>query len=182
MTRQLAERVFFFLQRMPIVLAWQVDQSYAQMLSAPEVQNTISSVATAAGSTTRFVDATDRFAGSVERFRADIPRLRQEAVEQVEQAVARQRDVAIQQTTTRISAERVAAVEQLGSTVRTEQGEFSKSAQQALNATIDHLYWRAIGLVCVIVIAALVYRIAARKLTPIATMKNDSPQPAASPK
>ena len=46
MSRQLAERAFFYLQRMPLVIAWQTEQVFSQMVGAPEVQSAISSIGT----------------------------------------------------------------------------------------------------------------------------------------
>ena len=163
MSRQLAERAFFYLQRMPLVIAWQTEQVFSQMVGAPEVQSAISSIGTFANSTVRFTENTGRFAASVESFRTDIDRLRHGALEQVEQATARQRDAAIRQATTQITVQRDAAIEQLSSAVRTEQLELSENFKQVLNQGIDRLYRRALILLCFIFAGAALYRLVFRR-------------------
>jgi hypothetical protein len=166
MSRQLVERAFFYLQRMPIIVSWQTEMLYSQMLAAPEVQQTMASVSTFTGSTTRFSGASQQFADTIERFRTDVPRLRDDSVKQLEQAVARQRESAITQATTQISAERDAAIRQLGATVRTEQRELSGGMLLVLNQASDHLFWRVVVLCAAVFIGAIAYRLIFRRIQP----------------
>jgi hypothetical protein len=162
MSRQLAERAFFYVQRMPLIVAWQTDQMYTAMLAAPEVQDTMASVHTAAGSTTRFTQAAVDFTAVSQRFQRDLPQLRSDTVRELEQAMDRQRDAVIRQATTMISVERDAAirqaaaslatergatVEQVASALRTEQREVAQSLDGVLHRSIDQMYWRALMIV-----------------------------------
>jgi hypothetical protein len=149
--RQLAERMFFYGQRMSIIIGWQTQLLYTQMLSAPEMQSAVTSVATVAGSTTRFSDTSNRVADTAEAFRTDLPQLRDQTIEQLEQAVDRQRDAAIRQATTQISNERDAAIRQLSAAVHLEQRDLKNNLDAVLTAAVDRLYFRTgILLLCVI--------------------------------
>src|SRR5262245_14747538 len=79
-SRILAERMFFYLRHMPMLLAWQIEILYMQMLDAPQIKQVLTDTNTVAGSTTRFTDSTNkfadvsaRFAKTVEEFRAGLP-------------------------------------------------------------------------------------------------------------
>jgi hypothetical protein len=161
-SRHLAERAFYYLQHLPLVIAWQTDQMYAQMLNEPHAQQAFADVSSFVQSTTRFTADTKAFAGSIEKFRSDIPQLRRDAIEQMEQSVARQRDSAVRQAATQISSERDAAVRQVATAVRAEQQELAGSLQQILYRSIERIYWRCIVLICVVVIAAVMYQVIVR--------------------
>ena len=68
LSRQLAERMFYYFQRMPMVLSWQANQLYSQMLAAPEVQTTVDQTQRFVGSTTRFASSSSRFADATDAF------------------------------------------------------------------------------------------------------------------
>jgi hypothetical protein len=164
MSRQLAERAFFYLQRMPLLLAWQTDQMYTEMLTAPEVQRSVSSAETFAMSTTRFVQSTSDVASVTKQFHRDIPQWRRDAVADIEQALDRQRTAAIRQATTTIAAERDAAVRQVAAALRGEQHEIAGSLDRVLQRAIDQAFWRGLGLVCVLLIGVLICIMAIRRI------------------
>ena len=174
LSRQFAERVFYYMQRMPMVLAWQTDQLCTEELAAPEVQRVLANTASIASSSAKFSDATDRFATSIERFRADWPEFRTKTVEQAEQAlgrqregamrdaeaaVSRQRDAAIRQASTQIAAERDAAVKQFGQTVQVQQRELSGSMREILDRGIDRIFLRSVELLGLTVAAIILLRV-----------------------
>jgi hypothetical protein len=153
LSRQLAERMFYYFQRMPIVISWQANQLYGQMLAAPEVQTTlgqttrfVDGTTRFAGSSSRFADATDAFARTCEQFRLDLAKYRTDTLRDLEQMTDRQRDVAIRQATTQISAERDAALKQvaelsqaLAQTLRVEQEKVVDKLRGATATSIDRL-------------------------------------------
>jgi hypothetical protein len=193
-SRQLAERAFFYLQRMPIIIGWQTDEIYNGMLATPEVQSAINSTATVAGATTRFADIGQHVADTAESLRTDLPKLRDNtvekmegavarqrdaaiqqattqisaqrdaAVEQVEGAVARQRDAAIRQATTQISAERDAAIRQLTTAFHGETREMAIDLDHVLSVAIDRLFARCLALIACGLLAMLLYRVIAPRL------------------
>ena len=177
LSRQLAERMFYYFQRMPVVISWQANQLYTQMLAAPEVQTTMGQTTRFVGSTTRFAEATDAFAQTCEKFRLDLASYRAQTMRDLEQITDRQRDAAIRQATTQISAERDAALKQvaeLTTTLRIEQEKvvdklqaatdksidrLRDGMQSATTASIDHLYgkfWRLIAIAIAGALAAAV--------------------------
>ena len=187
-SRQLAERAFFYLQRMPLVIAWEGEEIFADMISAPEIHSAISSIGTISNSTSRFVESANRVTTTLETFRGDIDRMRHDALTQVEQATARQRDATIRQATTQISQlrdstieqaanqislqrdatirqattqismHRDAIVQQFAAAVRQEQGEIAVSFQGVLNRSIDRLYWRVLIVLGLYLAVTLGYR------------------------
>jgi hypothetical protein len=163
-SRLLAERSFFYLQRLSMIAAWQADQVGTDILTEPEVQTAVSAGTTIAGSTTRFADIGDRVTETVSTFERDLPTLRNDTIDQTEHAVARQRDAAIQQATTQISAERDAAIRQLGGAVRNEQEEFTRNLHGLVDHAIDRLSWRAALLIIGGLVVAVIYRFVVRRL------------------
>jgi hypothetical protein len=187
-TRILAERMFYYLQHMTIMISWQVDALYYQMLSAPQVKQILTDTATIAGSTTKFTDSTKEFADvsgrfgqTIEKFRLQLPDQqatlvkqldalialqRDNALKQVDTIVAQQRDAALKQATTQIAAQRAAAVDQLNATVIAQQDLMTKNLQTVSDASIDRLYQRARALVLIavvsVLVAVLLYRLATR--------------------
>jgi hypothetical protein len=141
-SRQLAERAFFYLQRMSIVMAWQIDLTYAQMMAAPEVQTTIKSAAAFSGSTTRFADASQDFAATAARFQEGLGQWQRDAVRDLEKAVERQRTDAIQQATTSLAAERDAAVKQVAAALHAEQRDTTAGFDAAMQHAIETMYRR----------------------------------------
>ena len=171
-SRVLAERAFFYLQHMPLLLSWQTDLLYSQMLANPQTQQLLQNTTVIAGSTTRFTDstsefsgATSRFADTVEHFRRQLPGQETELVNQVGQIVATQRQAALEQASTQVSAITDAAVSQLGSTVNTQQDLLAANLQGVMNSSIDRLYARLRSLVLLtagaFVAAVVLYRLIA---------------------
>jgi hypothetical protein len=169
-SRVLAERAFFYFQHMPMLLSWQTDLLYSQLLANPQTQKLLSDTSTVAGSTTRFTDSTDRFADAssrladtVEQFRRDLPQEQDQLMKQMNELVATQRDGAVRQATTQISELRDATVAQLGSTMTGQQKDLSAHTQALMDQSIDRLYARLRSLViftALMLLAALVvYRI-----------------------
>jgi hypothetical protein len=163
LSRQLAERFFYYLQRMPLVISWQTDELYGQMLSAPEVKATLAETTRFVDNTSKFAEATTRFAQSIEQFREELPGHRQDATRELEAATARQREAAIDQATTRVAVERDAAVRQLTRSLGVEQERIVEKLRGAIDGSIDHLYGKlsrlALTLIAAVFAAAVAYRL-----------------------
>jgi hypothetical protein len=155
-SRLLAERMFFYLQYMPNLLAWQIDATYLRMLQAPQVQQVTDNTTTVAGSTTRFVDATSRFAQTIENFRLQLPRQQATLADQLNDLVAKQRDAALMQATTQLSAIRDATVDQLNYTLSAQQNQITQNLQAVTDGSIANLYSRLRALILIAVGSLLV--------------------------
>ena len=154
-TRVLAERMFFYLRHMPMLLAWQTDSLYLQLMDAPASKQVLANTDAVASSTTRFSNATSRFADSIEQFRKDIPERQQVLVGQLNDAMSVQRDAILKQATTQLSV---------------QQDAMTKNLQGVTDASIDRLYARSRSLVLItvgaILGAMLLYRFLMRRAAP----------------
>lgn len=177
LSRATSERMFFYLQRLPLLLQLQGEGFYRQLLAAPELKRTLQDVSAVAGSTTRFTQTSSRFTDVVERFPQQLSEERQEALAQIASEVAQQRDAAIRQladavavqreaaitqASTRVASEREQAIAQMAAALRQEQQAFVLSLEAATERSIDRLTWRlaalGLGLVMAVAGAALAYR------------------------
>ena len=178
-SRVLAERMFFYMQYMPMLLSWQTDILYNnlldQTLAKPQLKSFLDNTASVAGNTTRFTDATSRFADycgqfaqSIEKFRGDLPgqlstvvvqlgdlvaTQREAALKQamsiLDQMVASERDAALKPANDEVATQRDAAIKQLNSAVNSEQDLIAKNLQDVLNNSIDRVYRRTWNIVLV---------------------------------
>ncbi|HEY2586571.1 MAG TPA: hypothetical protein VGI81_12475 [Tepidisphaeraceae bacterium] len=171
-TRLLAERAFFYSQHMPMLLSWQVDLLYSQMLAEPQIRQMFENTTTVAASTTRVSDAAGQFAGAgnrfsetLERFRQELPRQQATLVDQVDRLVARERKGALEQATTQVAALRTTTVDQLNSSLGGQQDALSQHLQSVMNQSIDRAYERLRSLVLIaagaVLGAVVVYRLIA---------------------
>jgi hypothetical protein len=169
-SRILAERLFFYLQHVPVMMTWQADALYLQILIEPQVQKLFGDMNTVAGSTTRFTEATSQFseatsrvATSVERFRTRLPEQQATLVTQLDELIAKQRAAALDQATTQVSMQTSATIDQLNSTVATQQAAMAKNLQTVMDRSIDRLYERLRSLVLIaagsILGALVIYRL-----------------------
>jgi hypothetical protein len=172
-SRVLAERLFFYMRHTPILMSWQADLLFDQMLAQPQMMKLFADTTTVAGSTTRFSDATSRFsdasselAHTVEKFRLQLPEQQTKLVAELNDLVARQREGALQQATTQVSVQREAAIQQLGLTVTSQQDLMTRNLQAVSDQSIDRLYQRARALVLITVgsifLAVILYRLFVR--------------------
>jgi hypothetical protein len=185
-TRLLAERMFFSLRHMPVLVSWQADLLYLQMLDAPQVRQILAQTGTVAGSTTRFTDSTNKFAAvsgqfadTIEKFRVQLPQQQATLVAQLDGLIAAQRIAALNQATTQVSAQADATIKQLNGTtdaiIKQLNGVGDARIQQlngVTDATVDRLYNRARSLVLIsvgtILAAFVVYRLAFPKRKAVA--------------
>ncbi len=127
-SRETAERMFFYLQRMPTLLSWQSESVSRRILGAPELRQFIDNTSSFSVSTSRFADSTKSVADCVGRFPQYLTEERQKTVEQLAQAVAIEREAAIRQLNDAVAAQRDAAVQQIAEAVAVERKQIMHSA------------------------------------------------------
>jgi hypothetical protein len=165
LSRATSERMFFYLQRLPLLVQLQVEGFYRQLLEAPQFRRALEDTSAVAGSTTRFADASSRFTDIVGRFpqqlseereqairqfSSELGQQRDAAIRQLADAVAAQREAAITQATTRIASQREEAIQQMALALRQEQRAFVSDLEAALNRSTDRLAWRLVAVTLII--------------------------------
>ena len=157
LSRATSERMFFYLQRLPLLLFLQAEGFYRNLLDASQYERVLGNLSAVSASTTRFADAGSRFTETVGRFpqqlsderrqalqqfTSELSRQRDAFVSQLANAVAAQRDAAIIQATTRIASEREEAIRQTASALHQEQQTLVASLEAAAARSTDHfLKW-----------------------------------------
>lgn len=154
LSRATFERMFFYLQRLPLLLQLQIEGFYRQLLEAPQFKQTLDDASAVAASTTRFADASSRFADIVGRFPQQLSEERQQALVQIASELTQQRDAAIRQladavtvqreaaiteATIRIATQREQTVQQVASALRQEQQAFVSNLEAATNRSMNRL-------------------------------------------
>jgi hypothetical protein len=135
-SRETAERMFYYLQRMPVIVAGQTQIVYQRMMIDPEMVRFIDNTAEFTTSTLRFANATVDTANAIKEFPKFMTVEREQAVVQlskevgaqreaagkdVAQAVANERDAALKQVDVTIEKQRDSAIKQLESAVETQR-------------------------------------------------------------
>jgi hypothetical protein len=142
-SRETAERMFYYVQRMPMIIAGQAELASRRSLAAPQIGQFLADTSRFSDSTLKFADATGAIADSVTGFPKVLTDERQHAVEQLAQKVAEQRDAAIRQMATAVSTERDAAITQIATAFANERrAAIHQATTQATvesNAVIDRL-------------------------------------------
>ncbi len=141
-SRDTAERMFFYLQRLPLLISWRVEIQYQQILGTPQVGQALGDVTSLTASSDRFVNVAADIAKSVEAFRTQISKEREEAIDQLTRATTTVSDAAITRATTQLSAERSEAIAQLSASAHAEEEALVKNTNVALNNSIDRFYER----------------------------------------
>jgi hypothetical protein len=138
-SRETAERVFYYMQRMPMILSGQAELAARRSLEAPQVGSFLGDTSKFTDSTLRFADATLAVADAIKQFPQFMTEERQRAIEQANQKVTEQRDAAIKQMATAVAAERDAAVKQVSGVVATEREAAISQATTRASAESDEL-------------------------------------------
>ncbi|MEE9130684.1 MAG: hypothetical protein V3T84_11750 [Phycisphaerales bacterium] len=102
-TRLLAERAFFWANRMPLILNWQIQDVVMDSLAQPESQELLTA-------TSRLVEAGERLSMSSEKLVELLPQERSAAIEQLTSQITVEREAAIEQILAGIAAEREAVL------------------------------------------------------------------------
>jgi hypothetical protein len=142
-SREAAERMFFYAQRMPVLLSWQSEALSRRVLDLPRAQQ-IGSGAARFGD---FADSARMIANALEKFPKTLADERQRtvdvlaqkmseqraaAVKQAQQALAVERDAALKQSSEVMAAQRDAAIKQLADAVATERKTIVTATTQSV--------------------------------------------------
>jgi hypothetical protein len=194
-SRQLAERAFFYVQRMPILVSWRIQALSEQTLHGPEVEQLMRNATELAAFATRF----NASAEAVTKLAAELPRQigeerqrtvdhvarrvraeRTAAVRQVARAVAAERDVILRETERRIAtqrdatvkqvsqavaAERAAAVAEVDASLGTHRAAFVRDMEAATGRVVTRLFVYAAVAVGLGVLLATLAAVAVRRLS-----------------
>jgi hypothetical protein len=147
LSRAASERMFFYLQRMPLLLQLQTEGFSRQMLEAPEPRQLLGDVSAVASSTTRFAETSAHFADTVAKFPQQLSEERRQAIQQLALEFERQRD---------------ASVQQMAGALRLEQQSFVSNLEAATDRSINRLLTRlavlAFALLASVLGGMVVYR------------------------
>ena len=108
--RLLAERAFFYMQRIPMLISWQAELLYIDTISEPETRGLLENTASLTASV-------EQITGEIAELRAQFPEIvsseREAIMERVAVMVDEQRELAIDQALAGLSVEREALIKQL---------------------------------------------------------------------
>jgi hypothetical protein len=107
-SREAAERMFFYLQREPTLLAWEAEFASQRVLGTPEMKRFADAASTIATSTSGLVDSAKSVSDSVERLPALVTEERQRTIEQLATEFEQQRSATVQHVAQAFAAERAA--------------------------------------------------------------------------
>lgn len=111
-TRLFAERAFFYIQRMPVLVSWQTELLFIDTVSEPETREVLDA-------TRRLTESVATITGEITALRADMPGMiadeRAAAIDQAGEILDTQRQATIEQAIEGLRSEREALVEQLAS-------------------------------------------------------------------
>lgn len=177
LSRATSERMFFYFQRLPLLLQLQAEAFYRQIFETPQFNAAAENASAIAASTTRFADTSSRFTEVVARFPKELSEERQDAVRQIAGEVTQQRDAAIRQLSNAASAQREAAIsqasvqiaaqreqaiQQIASALHQEQEVWVSNMEEATNRSINRLISRLaalmLGAFVLVLAAAFAYR------------------------
>jgi len=110
--RLFAERAFFYLQRVPMLISWQAELLYIDTVGEPETRTLLEN-------TNSLTTSVEQITSEISELRAQFPEIisseRESILDRVEVMVNEQRELAIDQALDGLSAERQALIEQLAS-------------------------------------------------------------------
>jgi len=143
-SRESAERMFFYMQRMPLLLSWGAEAASRRMLAGPQVQQFVDSSKTFADSVQQFPKfLAEERERSVQQLARAVTEERTAAIKQLSEAVAVERKASIQQSSDAIAAQRDAAVRQIADAVAAEREQIMRIATTRIaserDATIEQL-------------------------------------------
>jgi hypothetical protein len=121
LSRATSERMFFYLQRLPLLLQLQGETFYRQFLEIPEFKQALNSVATVSDSTVRFADIGSRFTDAVAAFPVQLAQERQAAIQQLATELASQRDLSLRQLGDTVSTQRDLTIHQFADAVAAQR-------------------------------------------------------------
>lgn len=186
--RALSERLNYFLNRMPIVVGWQVDLAVSRATNDPQVVRFIDNTGKFTDNTKRFADATTRFSAAIVKFPQDLSAERKAAIEQIDAATTRQVKSALDQSFEHITRQRealfldadgrqarldatlekvrgvVARAGEAGESLNARTSETIAAARDSARSTLDRAFVLSVAFVFVTLGLLLAYRVAVVRL------------------
>jgi hypothetical protein len=164
-SRDTAERMFFYGQRLPLILSWRVEMLVRQTLTSPQATKLQTQLASLDETSRRFTDIAGQFSKSFEM----LPAKSDQIVQQATMRISVEREAAIRQATTQISAEREAAIKQITAGVREQQEAAVRNVEAALDRSAGR-FGAMLQRVAIITIltffgALIAYRLLMRMMT-----------------
>ncbi len=143
-SRILAERMFFYVQYMPMLLSWQTDLLYNQMIAQPEMSQLLKDTSLVSANTTGFTkashdfaEACTEFAKTIENFRKELPEQQATLVKQVNDMLSQQLDATLKQTNKDVAALRDTTVQQLNDALATQRDATLKQSSAEIGVQRD---------------------------------------------
>ena len=133
-SRELAERALFYVQRMPMLVAWRVEVLSEQSLHGPEIKQLLKDVSEFAAIGARFTKNAEAVTELVGKFPRQITEERERAVEHVAKKTTEERTAVVKQVAQAIAVERDAAIRQTGDAVAKERDAALKQVANAVSA------------------------------------------------
>ena len=113
-TRLLAERFFFWIKRMPVMMNWQMEDMVMDTFSEPEVQSLVEATA-------QLSAASESLSVTAAELSEWVPEERAAAIDQTARALSDEVDTAIERAAERLAVERDAAITQALDGIATER-------------------------------------------------------------
>ena len=148
-SREMAERILFYVQRMPMLVSWRMEALTEQSLHGPEMRQFMKDISEFAAIGARFTKNAESITEQVKIFPRQVREERERAVEhvarkateernaivkQLAQAIATERDATIRQTADAVAKERDSAVKQVAHAVAAEREAVATALNVALEA------------------------------------------------
>ncbi len=167
--RELAERLTFLVERMPMVIGWETELVARRVIAAPQIKDFVTN-------TGKFADATSRFVDVTAKYPQDLSAERQAAVTQIADEVTKQRlalDQDLDQQSGRLGKlvaqanDLVDQIDKTGASINAATTATVLTSEQASRRTLDLAFRLGLILILVILvgipIVMLGYRWASRK-------------------
>jgi hypothetical protein len=154
LSRATSERMFFYLQRLPLLLQLQAESSYRLILETPELKQLLGDVSAASASTKDFAATGGRFTDAVEQLprklseerhqavvdiATEFERQRDATIRQIAGATAAEREAAIRQTSAAVASQRDLAIRQMAEAIHLEQQSLLTNIHSTIDRSINHL-------------------------------------------
>lgn len=164
-SRAIAERVFFYGQRMSLILSWRVEMLIRQTLTSPQAAKLQMQLASLDETSRRFTDLAAQFSQSFEM----LPAKSDKIVEQATTRISAEREAAIEQATTQIAAEREAAIKQLIAGIQAQREEAVRNVEVALDHSAGRIGAMLLRVAIITILtffgSLLAYRLLLRMMT-----------------
>lgn len=119
-SRLLAERAFWYGQRVPVLIRLQARVLYLEYLNTPETQGVLANI-------NRYADVFERFAAVAEALPDDVSRVQTDAIDHTFESFRQERQAVMQEAFDHLAEERSRAIEQMAEAVSTEREAIIRS-------------------------------------------------------